>query len=299
MDVESQEWTKLLDRCLLARVKGPKFSAFCKALYSKNPIASSKLANIFIRPRASSALTVDPLIPSYIECLLALEQISVPDALRTLLRYSRLYHSDEALYPRGDQSEDINNLYHGPDLEQILLFRYAKCFITGGRPKNAHEAYSTLRAVATWMSAIVTASTKDEMMQDLAGVGNSTQPEAIAVREAVGMLVVALAENGRVMSVLDGQCPKDVKQTFAHALSLFIPFLSQTSLQIANRLASFQKQYNIYGNDASKAIGDSMMGGIDVNGLGQLQGVDGVLDGHFVNSRAGLYIYFSAVVCVE
>ncbi|KAI9701579.1 MAG: mediator complex subunit [Candelina mexicana] len=317
MDVEPQEWTKLLDRCLLARVKGPKFSAFCKALYSKNPISSSKLANIFIKPRASSALTVDPLIPSYIECLLALEQISVPDALRTLLRYSRLYHSDEALDPRGDQSEDTNELYNGSDLEEILLFRYAKCFTTGGRPKNAHEAYSTLKAVATWMSAIVTASTKDEMMQDLAGVGNSTQPEAIAVREAVGMLVVALAENGRVMSVLDGQCPKGtatlhlviwsliapngvtfshVKQTFAHALSLYIPFLSQTSLQIANRLASFQKQYNIYENDASKALGDSMMGGIDVNGLGQLQGVDGVLDGHFVNSRAGLYIYFSAVL---
>ncbi len=42
-----------------------------------------------------------------------------------------------------------------------------------------------------------------------------------------------------------------------------------------------------------------MMGGIDVNGLGQLQGIEGVLEGQHVKSRAGLYIYFSALVCVD
>ncbi|KAI9710194.1 MAG: hypothetical protein M1812_007466 [Candelaria pacifica] len=338
MGVEPQEWAKFLDRCLLARVEGPKFSAFAKTLYNKFPIASFKLANIFLKPRSKSVLTADPLIPSYVECLLALEQISIPDALRTLLGKSRLYHSDEAADSAGHQSQGTDECYNGPELEEILLYRFAKCFTTGSKPKSAHEACSTLKAVASWMSAIVTASTKDEMMQDLAGVGNSTQPEATAVREAVGMLVVALAENERITRFLDGQCPKGtatsylvcwslvssdsvifslssddsslligynlcsytneiyVRQTFAHSLSLFIPFLSQTSLHIANRLATFQKQYNIYENDASKALGDSMMGGIDVNGLSQLQGIDGVLDGQHLNSRAGLYIYFSAVL---
>lgn len=89
----------------------------------------------------------------------------------------------------------------------------------------------------------------------------------------------------------------DLRKTFARSLSLYIPFLSQTSLQ--NRLANFQKQYNIYENDVSKGLGDGMMGGIDVNGLGQLQGIEGVLEGQHVNSRAGLYIYFSALVCVD
>ncbi len=214
MGVEPQEWTNFLDRCLLARVEGPKFTILAKTLYSKNPLASSKLANILLKPRSKSALTVDPLIPSYVECLLALEQINIPDALRTLLKHSRLYHSDEASSPTGNQPQDIDEWYNGPDVEEILLYRLAKCFTTRSRPKSANEACGTLKAVATWMSAIVTASTKDEMMQHLAGVDNSTQPESIAVREAVGMLVVALAENGRVTGVLNGQCPKGTATSY-------------------------------------------------------------------------------------
>ena len=88
----------------------------------------------------------------------------------------------------------------------------------------------------------------------------------------------------------------DIRRPFAHSLSLFIPFLAQTSLQISNRLEAFQREYNIFDDSPSKGLGN-ILSGVDVNGI-HMQGMDGehVVDGPIVHSRAGLYIYLNALV---
>ena len=65
------------------------------------------------------------------------------------------------------------------------------------------------------------------------------------------------------------------------------------SLPLRNRLDSLQKEFNLYGDPASKSLEMSMMDGVNVNAL---QFESSVMDGPVINSRAGLYIYINAML---
>ena len=62
-------------------------------------------------------------------------------------------------------------------------------------------------------------------------------------------------------------------------------------MPIRNRLDALQKEFNLYGEPASKL--DSMMDSVNVNAL---QFEASVMDGPIINSRAGLYVYINAMV---
>jgi len=64
-------------------------------------------------------------------------------------------------------------------------------------------------------------------------------------------------------------------------------------MPLRNRLDSLQKDFNLYGEPASKSLEVSMMDGVNVNAL---QFEASVIDGPVINSRAGLYIYLNAMV---
>lgn len=65
------------------------------------------------------------------------------------------------------------------------------------------------------------------------------------------------------------------------------------SFPLRNRLDSLQKEFNLYGDPASKSLEMSMMDGVNVNSL---QFESSVMDGPVINSRAGLYIYINAML---
>jgi hypothetical protein len=88
----------------------------------------------------------------------------------------------------------------------------------------------------------------------------------------------------------------DVRKTFIQSLSTFIPFLSQTSLQIANRLELSQKEHDFHDKSLATANGDaSENAGLEVAAL-QLENV---LDLAQLNTRAGLYIFLNSLVSLE
>lgn len=63
-------------------------------------------------------------------------------------------------------------------------------------------------------------------------------------------------------------------------------------MPIRNRLDALQKEFNLYGEPASKSL-DSMMDSVNVNAF---QFEASVMDGPIINSRAGLYVYINAMV---
>lgn len=69
--------------------------------------------------------------------------------------------------------------------------------------------------------------------------------------------------------------------------------LSQVSPSLAAELESFQKQYDIFDGEITRALEETLMQGVDIAGL-QLQ--NSILDGPTLTSRAGLYIYLNALV---
>jgi mediator of RNA polymerase II transcription subunit 5 len=85
----------------------------------------------------------------------------------------------------------------------------------------------------------------------------------------------------------------DVRTDFAKALSTFIPFLSQTSIQIANRLEQSQKEHDLHEQPITSANGDANeYAKLEVAAL-QLETV---VDLPIVNTRAGLYIFLNSLV---
>lgn len=85
-------------------------------------------------------------------------------------------------------------------------------------------------------------------------------------------------------------CGTDVRKVFARALTTFIPFLSQTSIQIANRLEIYQKEHEF--NDKSSAEAANENAGLEVAAL-QLEAV---IDLPQINTRASLYVFLNALV---
>ena len=88
----------------------------------------------------------------------------------------------------------------------------------------------------------------------------------------------------------------DIRKALTHSLSLFIPLISQTALQIATRLGDFQRQHGLYEAGSGKDI-DKIMDGVGVAAM-QLDGLANldVLDAPALNSRAGPYILLNALV---
>lgn len=64
-------------------------------------------------------------------------------------------------------------------------------------------------------------------------------------------------------------------------------------MTIGDTLESIQKQFNLYDNATSKALGDTIIDGVNVNAL---QFEAGILDGPVINTRAGLHVYLNALV---
>jgi hypothetical protein len=91
--------------------------------------------------------------------------------------------------------------------------------------------------------------------------------------------------------------PSDVRKTFIQPLSTFIQFLSQTSLQIANRLELSQKEHDFHDKSLATANGDTSENpGLEVAAALHLENV---LDLALLNTRAGLYIFLNSLVSWE
>ena len=85
----------------------------------------------------------------------------------------------------------------------------------------------------------------------------------------------------------------DVRKDFAKALSTFIPFLSQTSIQLANRLEHSQKEHDLHEQPVTSANGEaSEYAKLEVAAL-QL---GTVVDLPLVNTRAGPYVFLNSLV---
>lgn len=84
-----------------------------------------------------------------------------------------------------------------------------------------------------------------------------------------------------------------IKIKLGQALSAYLPLCVEVSLPLRNRLDNLQKEFNLYGEPASKSLEISMMDGMNDNAL---QFESSVMDGSVINSRAGLYVYINAML---
>lgn len=202
MDTLMKEWALFLDRCLENRIRADLFDAAAAQLYSKSPLQGRKLAALLLRPHSPAASSLDPRVVVYVERLLALRKVDASDVLSSAFQFSK----DRP--PRaGDVAnpKDPSPWQNPPELEEVIFHRLHKAF-SGERPERPvtnTEGIRTLIVASGWMSAMVTSHTSDSMMQAMAGIQQHPQQQSINVREALGMLVVGLIENTRILQLLN------------------------------------------------------------------------------------------------
>lgn len=321
MDSMVKEWTVFLDRCLNQRVQVDVFDAATAQLHRKSPLPGRKLAALLLKPRSASPSSVDPRVIIYLERLLALKKVDASDVLSATFYYSK----DRLPKTGGDTSEKEPKWSNSPELEEVVCHRLHKPFAAEERPVNNTEGLQTLIVVTRWMQAIVTSHTSDTMMQAIAGISQQPQQQPINVREALGVLVVGLIENSKILLILNhptakGQCPSvasdivttpllymmyvrfrspklELRRRLTQSLASFIPFLShnslgsQSSLEIANRLEMSQKQHELYEKPVTIEGVPNENANLEVAAL-QLESV---MDLPPVSTRAGLYVFLNSL----
>jgi mediator of RNA polymerase II transcription subunit 5 len=202
MDSLVKEWTLFIDKCLAFRTDTDLFAEATTLLQTRSPLPGHRLAALLVKPRAAGVNSVDPRVLVYAERLLALRKVDAADVLAAAFQFSK----DRPLQASDNTNPKDSSQWQNPaELDEILFHRLQKAF-SGERPErpgtNA-EAVRTVKIVTRWMSAMVTSHTNDSMLQVMAGIQQQPQQQSINVREALGMLVVGLIENGKILQLLN------------------------------------------------------------------------------------------------
>ena len=199
MDPLVKEWALFVDGCLNNRVDVDLFAEAAAQLHTRSPLPGQKLAALLVKPRVAGANSVDPRVVVYLERLLALKKIDASDLLVSAFQFSK-----DRPVPAGDGSAPKGTLplQNPAELDEIIFHRLHKAFSID-RPVSKAEAYRTLIVVTRWMSAMITSHTSDSMIQVMAGIQQQPQQQSINVREGLGMLVVGLVENGKILQLLN------------------------------------------------------------------------------------------------
>lgn len=194
----TQKWTKVLDGCLERRIPPEKFGQVATDLHSQSPIPGRKIAEILLRPRIADSENIDPRIYTYFERLLALKIVDASEVLQVTFEHSR--HSSKSANPESTKNAKWHN---PPVLEEVVLQRLSKGFQTEVRPVNNVEGLRTLGVVTLWMHAMATSHTNDAISQVMTGIHQQPQQQSVNVRDALGMLMVGIIENQKMLKILN------------------------------------------------------------------------------------------------
>jgi mediator of RNA polymerase II transcription subunit 5 len=199
MTLMVKEWTVFLDRCIEHRIRPDLFDAAAAQLHAKSPLPGAKITALLLRPRTKNAGSVDPRVIVYLERLLAIKKVDASDVLASAFQYSK----DRLPKTGTNESPKDAEQYNPPEMEEIVFHRLSKSFQAEERPLNNTEGLRTLVVVTRWMQVMVTSHTNDTMIQAMAGIQQQPQQQSINVREGLGMLVVGVIENPKMLNILN------------------------------------------------------------------------------------------------
>lgn len=242
------------------------------------------------------------------QIMLTLELVNIPAILRALRKYStfgtvletqdadgqskgtsRGGEEDERRKV-GERRKRWSNSYA---TEETLFYQAAKYITSGSAPKHIQETIDLILVTIKWMELVTSAGNKASEMLNL---GHTQAQEMSATTTALGTLVVTVVDNARVVQALSKKsCPKGTVTLLSKTLGDFVPLLIHPPT--AGRLDLFRSQTLVAieppekKSSASNAIDDMLDEGLNL-GMDSLV----IADVPSMNSRAGLYIYLSALV---
>lgn len=313
-----EQWRKLLHQCLIHRIDANEFRDLAKLLFRRCPLPESTLLDVVLEEARTVTNNVqwDPLLPLYVDALGKLGKVKISTVLQVLLRHSSVVESSSGTSSKPQTPTAAAAAAELPEKEKerekekgkektrkgkkvctfmtdIRIIQDAVMAISAGNaPKTTGEAVQIFTAIAEWIMAVV-AWHNNNMDEDRQGGGLMNSPDAVSLFESLGILLAALSGTEKALEALSAENSEAFKIKLGQALSAYLPLCAGVSMPLRNRLDSLQKDFNLYGEPASKSLEVSMMDGVNVNAL---QFEASVIDGPVINSRAGLYIYLNAML---
>lgn len=202
-----QQWTHFFARCLATRLDVPTFSSYAKLLSNKTPLPPRRIADVFLKPTEINNYSPDPRVPLYLQALQELKLVDVSSVLLALIKYSTTRPSKDLWRFENGDATDLVAWKSSYGAEEVIWSQIARSISSGSTPKDAQEAVWIISCLSLWMSVILAANSTDEMLQAM-GNGGAQNTGSVAVRTAVGTVLVALANNPITISALQKPCPK-------------------------------------------------------------------------------------------
>ncbi|KAK8175814.1 mediator complex, subunit Med5 [Phyllosticta citrichinensis] len=282
-------WDLFIDSCLRKRLATDDYDRLARDLQGRIPKDGAALSEALLRPKTLSEFYFDPLVVVYLERSLALDLLDPPQVLEALFRHAREANTAaDRSQPKGWNVKPPPS-YVSPELEELVFARLSRTYMINERPKKVSEAQKTLALLTKWMSTMSSTQAAESVINSIA---EGTQGHRTTTIMSLGLLVIAVLEHPKIAGVLEKACPKWVSKALSESITAFMPHLSQSSLQLADRLGMLQKQYSLSDHAANAVDDGSAHNGLDVAVL-QLETV---MDLPVINTRAGLYVFVNSLL---
>ncbi|KAJ5745445.1 hypothetical protein N7520_010627 [Penicillium odoratum] len=283
-DVASPEkWRTFFHQCLAHRVDVDEFKDLSKLMLIRSPVKEDELLDMLLEARGASTITWDPLLPVYVDGLCKAGQVKSSSALTSVLKHSSIRDQN--------QRNNISSLMTDIKVIQDVMLSIS----AGAIPRSVNEAAELYAATVEWIFAVV--SSHKDSLDSPEHEGLMSSPDAVSLIESLGILLAALSGTAKGVETLSSDSQKGVlkglKQKLGLALSAYIPLCVDVSLPLRQRLDALQKEFNLYGEQPSKALDHSAIEGLNVNAL---QFEASVMDGPIINTRAGIYVYLNSML---
>lgn len=288
MEKVDKPWDVLIRNSFERRLPAEQFDKFVKQLGDRSPIPGSRLAVVFLERVAQTTNWNDPRLPIYLDVLLDKSLIDTSDVLNGLLLHSTTRKTQQP-GEQQDHPPSDGTLQYTPQLESVLLLQLTRKYLSTARPKTQIEARLTFRALHDWTSAVVTHITNETMMHALgAEVQQQDHFDGALIRDAIGQLLIAVLENGKMIGILETRLTKSARKALAQSISSFIPLWLPFWPQLAARLEVAQKSHNLIDEKSDNVLREN---GLDM----ALVQVESVADLPLMRTRANLYVLITAM----
>jgi mediator of RNA polymerase II transcription subunit 5 len=309
-----QTWQHFLARSLATRLEPSDFESYVQLLSTKHPLPASRISDIFLQPTEYNDSSLDPRVVRYVQVLVHLGLVTVPSVLRAMWKCSSFRDQDgggarsglvdnnnsgdgngevEMLGKREETGKRWSNSYIA---EETLFYRLTKYISSGAAPRDTQEAVELVLACVQWMRTVVSVQ---HAAQEMLGLAQTHTAEMNAQNMALGTLIVAAVESGRVLHALGkGNVPKHVRKELKDTLASFVPLLLQSSPQSAARLEVFRTQTMLAIEPVDKKEKAAAKEIEDILEENMALGVESMVVAEMptLNSRAGLYVYLNSLV---
>lgn len=198
----TESWSRLVDDSFRRRLRPEQLAASIKDLWSSTRVPGAIIVSLFLKSGARIINGLDPLIPVYLEVLLASTSIDICDVLIALLAQTRYASKESADHQESTSQYDLV-------LQENILALLSRQVLSGARPKVAQEARRAIRALAEWTAAC---NYRETMLQVQAEGLRQPEPATISALEALATFAATLLSTQISRNDLLGKHSKGLAQ---------------------------------------------------------------------------------------